>query len=147
MALQEAAEAYFGSLFEDTNLATIHAWWFNPIILLSLVDYGVNDHRGFYFTFFIPTSTMTISPVSFLIISFFLMLIFHSMLSMIVRRHHITTHDHPPACTNMTQDRCHVTTIATNQAMTKGAATTTCHWYVFILSFTTSFVLLNNYIL
>ena len=52
MALQEA---YLVSLFEDTNLAAIHAKRITVTIQpkdlalaagVSLVDYGANDHRG-----------------------------------------------------------------------------------------------------
>jgi histone H3 len=46
MALQEAAEAYLVSLFEDTNLAAIHAKRVTMYVSLSLFmsDYS----KGFY---------------------------------------------------------------------------------------------------
>ena len=51
MALQEA---YLVSLFEDTNLAAIHAKrvTISPRILLSLVDYGANGCRGLSLAFY-----------------------------------------------------------------------------------------------
>jgi histone H3 len=38
MALQEAAEAYLVSLFEDTNLAAIHAKRESLLLLLYIVN-------------------------------------------------------------------------------------------------------------
>lgn len=49
MALQEAAEAYLVSLFEDTNLAAIHAKRVTMCVLLSLPS-SLSVHHGLMLT-------------------------------------------------------------------------------------------------
>ena len=150
--------------------STLSMWQFNPNILLLLVDYGVNGCRGFYFTFFIPTSTMTRFPVSFLFISFIL---FNANFLFYVEYYSAppsppqpqppisaTTCHHiffftsffvfteqlytfrlcyytwpPPACTNATQDSCHVTAVTTTTIHIHHNVLLVCFLFVFYIFF------------
>ncbi|KAJ7239765.1 histone-fold-containing protein [Mycena haematopus] len=65
MALQEAAEAYLVSLFEDTNLAAIHA---KRVTIqpkdLALARRLRGERSMYYFTFFMETRLSTSDYVS-----------------------------------------------------------------------------------
>ena len=58
MALQEAAEAYLVSLFEDTNLAAIHAKRESRVLFLLVFSFHVFTSRCHYVCLLSPSQKL-----------------------------------------------------------------------------------------